>query len=257
MTTLTNETYAIETTGVPSERKPKGRFRRILRRVLRGTLALLMILVVAATVAHFAWKYSGSNQWEKSTERHGVTLYTKKVPGETIYKFKAVWKVRTRLSQFVMWVNDTNSTAMRKNTGLNDLKILEYTDRRSVSAYKQPFGDPLKMRQFVIQTEISQDPKTQAILYTVRGVPDRIPPDDCCVRIPVMDNYWKLTPLKGGEVEVEWFCDMALGGAVPYAMQNKVMPQGMLNFAKRVGGFVNRPKYKDARYDWIQDGGQS
>lgn len=233
-----------------TEQKPKGRVRKF---IARAALILIAILIVAGVVGHFSWKYSGSNQWEKRAERHGVTLYAKKIPGQNIEKFKAVWKINTRLSRFVMWVNDTNSTAMRKNTGLRDLQILEYNERHAVSAYKQPFGDFLDVRQFVIETNLSQDPKTNAVLYTVKGVPDRIPPDACCVRIPVMDNYWKLTPLKNGQVEVEWYADMAMGGSVPYFMQNKVMPEGMLNFALRVQGFVQRPKYKDAKYDWVKE----
>ncbi|HEX6100287.1 MAG TPA: hypothetical protein VF432_28495, partial [Thermoanaerobaculia bacterium] len=55
------------------------------------------LVVVVLTVAHFAWKYSGSNEWELWRDTHvtpaynkkGVRLlpvkvYKKKVPGKTL-----------------------------------------------------------------------------------------------------------------------------------------------------------------------------
>nr|QEO74218.1 hypothetical protein [uncultured bacterium] len=211
-----------------------------------------MAIIVVLTLAHFGWKYSGSNEWEKLGEKNGVTVYAMKVRGSSVKKFRAVWKINTTLSKFATWVNDTKSTAMRRNTGLHDLRILERQGDKVIwSAYKQPIVEFLKPREFVIRTELSQNPKTKELLYTVKGFPNRIPEDDCCVRVPVMDNYWKLTPLKNGEVEVEWFCDMELGGAVPYVLQNKVMPEGMFNFARRVQKFVDQDKYKNAKVAWV------
>jgi hypothetical protein len=232
---------------VASERKPKGRIGKL---VLRGALAVIL----AVGVAHLAWKYSGSNQWKKVGERKGVTLYSMKSPGATIEKFKAVWKIHGNLSRLVMWVNDTKPDKKHRPMGLYDLRILErHGDRGGWTAYKQPIASFLRPREFVIKTELSQNPQTKALLYTVTAFPDSIPPDDCCVRVRVMDNRWTLTPLKTGDLEVEWFVNMDIGGAIPYVLQNAVQPDGMLNFAPSLQKFMDREKYKDAKYDWIQE----
>jgi hypothetical protein len=235
------------TTGVFTPGRPKGRIKKLL---LRGAA----VLVAAAVVAHVAWKYSGAQRWTKVGERGGVTVYSMKSPGSTIEKFKAVWKIHSRLSRVVMWVSDTDQGPQEHAMGLYDLKILDRRgDRMSWSSYKQPIVSFLTPREFVIKTEFEQDPKTKALVYSVTAEPGRIPPNDCCVRISVMDNRWTLTPLTNGDIEVEWFVDMDLGGAVPYLLQNMVMPEGMLTFAPKLQGFMENEKYKNAKYDWIQE----
>jgi hypothetical protein len=222
-----------------------------MRTIGKVLLGALLVLVLTVIVAHFAWKYSGSGKWEKVASRKGVTIYSMKTPGSTIEKFKGVWKLKGRLSSFVMWASDTNDDSMTKETGLYGHRVLQPGVRRSASTWKQPLTSFLDPREFVIKAEFTQDPKTHAILYEVTGVPDMIPPDDCCVRIPVMANRWTLTPLKSGEVMVEWYVNMDIGGAVPYALQNKVQPDGMLNFAPKVQRFINKEKFRNARYDWV------
>jgi hypothetical protein len=228
-----------------------------LRFLVRAVLILLVAAIVISAAAHFAWKYSGSNQWEMVREGDGVAVYAMKTPGSTIEKFKAVWKMRSRLSQFVMWASDGEDDtehSLHKELGFYDLKILEQDGERIAwSAWKQPLASFMQPREFVVKAEFSQDPATNVVLYTVTGVPDRIPPDDCCVRVPAMNNYWTLTPLKTGEIGVEWFVDMDFGGAVPYLLQNEVLPNSMLNFAPRLDQYLGQEKYKNARYTWIQD----
>ncbi|HEX6101027.1 MAG TPA: hypothetical protein VF432_32220 [Thermoanaerobaculia bacterium] len=239
------------TTEVTPQPKRKGRIRRFL-------LRSLMVLVAALVVAHFAWKYSGSGQWVKEGERKGVTVYGMKNPGSVTKKYKAVWKMRGKLSRFVMWASDVKPTtrhSMRREIGLYDHRVLEtHADLRATwSAWKVPFGPYLSPREFVARAQFSQDPVTKKVSYTVTGEPTRLPPDECCVRIPLMINVWTLTPLKTGEIEVEWFVDMELGGAMPYFAQNAFMPKGMYGFASRVQMFTEQEKYKNAQYYWIQE----
>jgi len=143
---------------------------------------------------------------------------------------------------------------MRNEIGLYDHRIIEQRgDREVTSAWKQLLVSFLEPREFVVKTELSQNPETKTLLYTVTAVPERIPPDNCCVRIPLMKNSWILTPLKNGDIDVEWVVDMDLGGAVPYVLQNEVLPEGMFNFAQKVQVLVEQDKYKNARYDWVQE----
>jgi hypothetical protein len=242
---------------VASPRTPKGRIWKFL---LRGTLALFGVIILAALVAHLAWRYSGSSKWEKVGERKGVTVYALKAPGTNMEQFKAVWKIRSKMSKFAMWVSDTKGDtphSMRRETGLYDHRVIDRpTDRQVTTAWKQPLVSFLEPREFVVKSELSQDPATKTLLYTVNGVPERIPADDCCVRVPVMANKWTLTPLKTGEIQVEWLVNMDIGGAVPYVLQNKVLPGGMLTFAPKVQEFIEQDKYKNAKYDWLQEAQQ-
>jgi hypothetical protein len=225
--------------------KKKGRVKKFL-------LRSLLVLVVAAGVAQAAYTYSGDNEWKSlGTRKSGVTVYERKVPGSNIKQFKAVWKVKARLSEFVLFAKEEES----------DLTI-GYYDQRQIgnkgeqvewTAWKQKMPSPLEPREFVIKNEYRQDPKTKTLYYIVTADPTKIPPDDCCVRIDEMTNRWSLTPLKNGEVQVEWFVNMDVGGVLPYFMQNSYQPGGMYYFARKLQGYLDKPKYDKARYAWIDE----
>jgi hypothetical protein len=238
------------TSQVAPEHKSMGRTRsggRVKQFLLRGAASL----VIAATLAQWTYTYSGSNQWENLGARRGVTVYAMKAPGSNIKKFKAVWRLRSTLSKFVMFCTEEESDL---TIGYYDMRDLDaWGPRLSWSSWKQRMPSPLKPREFVMKTEFFQDPKTKSLLYTVTADPDKLPPDGCCVRLTVMTNSWRLTPLQDGQIDVEWFVDMDMGGVLPYFMQNSYQPEGMYNFARKVQGFLDRPKYKNARYDWIEE----
>lgn len=233
------------TSDAASEHKPKGRVKRFL-------LGGMLVLVAVAIVAHLTWRYSGSNQWQKIGERHGVTFFSMKSPGANIKKFKAVWKIRSKLSRFVMFALEDDSDI---EAGFYDQRDIErHGDQLSWTKWKQRFSPYMQPREFVIKNQFSQDPNTKAVFYSVTATPDKIPPDDCCVRIARMTNTWRLEPLNNkGDIAVEWFVNMDIGGAVPYFVQNVVQPEGMRHFAPTVQRLLDREIYKNAKYDWIQE----
>lgn len=241
-----------EVTAQPEAKpKRKGRILRFLR-------LSFTVLVITGFIAHFVWKYSGSGKWEKEGEKYGVVVYGLKEPGQVIKKYKAVWHMNTKLSQFVMWASDAHPPtkhSMRNEAGLYDHRVLDQDGnlRASWTTWKVPFGPYLSPREFVARAQFSQNPVTKKLTYTVTGEPQRIPHNDCCVRIPLMLNTWTLTPTKAGDLEVEWFIDMDLGGNMPYFAQNTFMPKGLYRFGSRVHLFIEQDKYKDAKYDWIEE----
>jgi hypothetical protein len=229
------------TTQVASRQKSKGRVKKLL---LRGASALTAI----AILAQVTYTYSGSNQWENLGERNGVTLYSMKAPGANLRTFKTVWKVRSTLSKFVMFAQDETL-----DIGNYDIRAFEKDEKIHVlySAWKNRFPWPLKPREFVIRNEFSQDPKTKALLYKVIAAPQKVPADGCCVRVAVMNNSWRLTPLRSGEIEVEWILDMDIG--LPYLMANPMLTDVAYWFAPKVQKYLDLERYQNAKYDWIEE----
>jgi hypothetical protein len=230
------------TTQVASEHKTRGRVKKFLFRSASS-------IVVIAILAQVTYTYSGSNQWEKLWERNGVTVYSMKSPGSNFKKFKAIWRVHTTLSKFVMFARYEDDPTIGYD--MKDIEI--QSDKLIWSTWKQEFPSPLKKREFVVKNEFSQDPRTKELLFTVTADPDKIPPNDCCIRLQTMTNSWRLTPLKNGETEIEWFVDMDLGGFLPYFVQNAEQPDGMFYFASKVQSYLDQEKYKNARVDWVEE----
>ena len=222
--------------------KRKGRIKKIL---FRGLLALVALVAVAQLV----YTFSGSKQWEFVGERQGVTVYSMKVPGENLKKFRGLVQVNASMSKIVMFMQDQENEL---NVGFykpreigRDGPRIQWTDWRG------EFPEPFKDRQFVVKHEFSQDPSNKQVFYQITATPDLVPPDDCCVRIPRMDNYWRLTPIGTGRTEIEWVIDMDVGGFLPYFVINASHPELMYDFASRLQGFFDQKKYDNAHYDWI------
>jgi hypothetical protein len=239
-TSLKEESTMSTTTQTP-ETKPKGRIRKFL-------LRSVVVLFVVAIVAHLIFKYSGSGQWETVGVKKNVTVYSMKVPGDNIKKFKAVWKIKSTMSRFAAFVQDETYDL---KLGYYDIREFEQKEQSHYSAWKGPFPGPLKTRQYVIKNDFSQDPATKALTFQITAAPDKLPPDDCCYRVKLMDNRWKLTPQGNGEIEVEWTVDMDMG--LPYPMANQMQEYGMFWFAPRVQKYLNLARYDNARFDWLEE----
>lgn len=232
-------------TYVVADGKPKGRVKRTL-------VIIAAFLAAAAIVAQLVYTFSGGNRWEKLFVRNGVTVYARKIPGVNRKQFKATWRMHSTLSKFVMFAQKEESDLQ---IGYYDQRDLDVRNEKvQWTAWKERFPSPLTPREFVIKNEFAQDPNTKNLFYTVTATPNKIPPDKCCVRIEVMTNSWLLKPLKNGDIDVEWFVDMDLGGALPWFVQNKFQPEALADFAPKVQHYLERPKYANAKYAWIDDG---
>ena len=220
------------------------------RKAKAAKVVLISVLagIVAAVAMQLIYTYSGSNQWESLGEKNGVTVHSMKSPGTNLKKFKATWKMHSTLSKFVMF----SDSKIDLGNGFYDVRDIEQPSEKILwNTWKLGLPAPFKPRQFVVKNEFSQDPGTKELLYTVTSTPDKIPPDDCCVRVAVMNNVWRLTPRQNGEIDVEWYVDMDLG--VPYLMANAAGIQGMYDFAPKLQGYLDRDQFKNAKYDWIQE----
>lgn len=226
-----------------AQAKPKGR-------VVKWLLAGLLGLVGLAVIAHFAYAFSGSSQWEYVGKEKGVTVYAMKTPGETLKKFKAVVRVKATMAKIVMFMqdqdNDLNVGFYRPRELKREGTRIQWTDWRG------EFPTPFQDRQFIVKHEFSQR-ENKEVYYQLRAVPDMLPPDDCCVRVPRMDNNWTLRRVGDGETEIEWIIDMDVGGFMPYFVINQSHPLLMYDFASRLQGFFDQKKYDDAHYDWIDE----
>ncbi|MGZ5431286.1 MAG: START domain-containing protein [Thermoanaerobaculia bacterium] len=210
-----------------------------------------MALFILAAVAQLAFTFSGSGQWESLGEKDGIHLYVKKTPGKNIKEYKAVWKIRSTMNRFVAFAKTEDSDLQ---VGYYDIKDLETPSEQVViSSWKQKFPEPFKPREFVVKNEFTQDPATKTLVFRVTAEPDKAPEDDCCVRVPEMDNSWTVTPLRNGEMRVEWVSDLDMGGFLPYFTLNAFQPGGMRFFAKNVQKYLDQPRYATVKYAWIQE----
>ena len=223
----------------PATARKKGRFKKFF---LRG----LLLLVVAAVVAHFAYKYSGSDEWHPLPEKDGVKVSWMKPSGSTIVIYKGTTRFKSSLTSITRFMQDPTTC---DDVGCSDPVVIK--DESPQIQYMSFVYDykPFTKRQFVVKVDVSQDPATKEVLVKYVGYPDMIPPNECCIRVPRMNNSWRFKPLNDGEIEVEYIVDMHEGGFIPYFIGSRIHEQTAYIALREIGKFVESDKYKKKYVD--------
>jgi hypothetical protein len=208
-------------------------------------------LLAALYVVHICWVLSGSGRWEFVGEKNGVKVYSLKAPGSELEQVKGVVRVHSTLSGLVAFMQDPDICS---DLGCHDARMLERVDDRvQYSSARFDFPFPFRTRELVVRTQTYQNPHTKEVLMWVSAVPDRIPPNPCCVRLTNLNNTWRYTSLGDGEVEVEHVENVNEGGFVGLLFTNRGLRDLMYDGLPRVQNIVSRPKYQNAKVDFIEE----
>jgi hypothetical protein len=233
---------------VDAPAKPKAR-GRVLKGVVLGLVALLAILLVS----HWLWAASGSNQWKLAMDQDGVKVWTLKTPGSPLVKIKATTRVKSSLAGMVKLLEDLDSCVDANCYDGKVIESIETVPGRYAAYMTFKFDIPgLKTRQYVLLQHHHQHPVSKQLHIDISAASNRIPPDDCCVRITHLHNVWNLTPLQGGELDIEFMQDTDVGG-LPYFVANYALTQGTYQILHGMQGLMNKQQYREARIDSVQE----
>ena len=224
---------------------------KIAKFVSLGALTLVAIL----SIAHLAWKNSGSNQWELEIDKNRVKVYSLKSPGSVLKQFKGVTRIKTTLSRAVASMLDPD---LENCVDWNELCVIVQSvepwnpqGQYLINYYRSNNPPPLPPRDQVLKIQVTQDAKSKAVLIEVTAVPDRLPRNDCCYRVTHMRNSWRYTPVENGEIEIEHQQDADRG--YPYDEVNKRAPDNIYRIFRRLPELLNKEKYHHASFDFIKN----
>lgn len=221
-------------------------FKRI---VVPGLLVLSALLVVA----HFTWKYSGSNEWKLAKEENGVRVFTLKSPGSTLLKVKADMRVKTSLSSAVFLLRGDETTV--EDFGGKDFKIMDRVETPDLyfayMSVKHVMPAPFTTKELVLLLNYAQDKKTREVVINVQAAPTKTPPSADAARITHLNNIFRATPLPNGEVNWEVTLDVDMGVAYPLA--NLSMPEYLFQDLTKHKKLVLTEKYQSAKLASVQE----
>jgi hypothetical protein len=224
--------------------------RSVLRRiVLPGIMGLTALLMLA----HYGWKYSGSNTWKLVKDEGGVRVYTLKAPGSTLLKVKADMRVKTSLSSAVFLLRGDESTV--EDFGGKDFTVMDRVETPDLYfayyAVKHVMPKPFTTKELVILLNYAQDKKSKEVVINVQAAPTRIAPTPDTSRITHLNNIFRATPLPGGEVNWEVTLDVDMGIAYPLA--NLSMPDYLFQDLTKHKKLVLTEKYQQAKLASVQE----
>ncbi|MBX3711499.1 MAG: hypothetical protein KF800_06030 [Lysobacter sp.] len=230
--------------------------RRLLKFAAVGAVSLVMLYVVA----DWAWTMSGSNEWKLKIDENGTKVYTLKAPGDPSIKVRGV----TRSNEFTLSTHiapffDEN---IQKNCGewvegCFEYRILKRWEKDSpynVTMWSVAMP-PFQSRQILLQGNLWQDPVTKVLTLENIAVPNKLPVEDCCVRLDHVHNVFKYTPIGDGNIEVELIYDMDMGGLFPRHLLSLAAPSVVHKMlSEDTPKLLRRPEYLNAKLDFIDEG---
>lgn len=230
--------------------KPK-RFapRRLLKFAAYGAISLAILFAIADLV----WKMSGSNEWELSKDEAGVKLWTLKTPGSRLVKVKSTVQLKSTLSGMSKLLEDLDSCVDAECFDAKMIERLETPPGQYSAFVRFKYDVPgVHVQEYVLYQQRFQDPETKQIKVDLIAAPDRIPRDECCVRITHLHNTWLLTPRKDGHVDVVFTQDTDAGG-LPYPLANIGLIEGTFEVMKGMQALMDKPRYRVDSYEDIQE----
>jgi hypothetical protein len=226
--------------------------------LLFGAASLIMVVYVASV----AWTMSGSHQWELELDKDGVQVYSFKAPGSFNKQFKGVTRGDYSQSQFVAALlldNHSLDNCKQWIPTCIGLQVLEpYSEKAqgdSVLWTLELLPPVFKNREYVIKSHAEQHPETKVVAIDILAAANKVPLNDCCVRITHIHNRWQITPLDDGQVEVQLVQDFSMGGFFPDFLLNLANAEETYKlFHDQLPALVNKEKYRVAEFEFIDDG---
>ncbi|MBQ4813827.1 hypothetical protein A7985_22640 [Pseudoalteromonas luteoviolacea] len=222
-------------------------------------------IVGVILTAQLIWLASGTGEWELKKDQGGIKVYTMKKPWKNLVAFRAVYNLDYSMSHMVAALVDDHSLINcqewygKSCVGFEPIKPWDTESLSDVNMWVfnfRMFGkDIFKLREMIIESTVTQDKDTYVTTVHVKGAPDAIPENDCCVRVRNIDNSWTYTPLPDGGIEVDFKQDWDRGGLFPdFILNFGLGVEGTHAFvSKRLNKLLDNEKYKTARFDFIHE----
>lgn len=214
-------------------------------------IAALLVLL------HPAWPCAADDWALKiADEEAGIQVFSR-VNEHGYPAFRGITRVRSTLGAFVALFKDLERMpewAYRVRRA-ERLRVVSETDTYAYTINALPL--PLRDRDVVVHTTISQAADTLQVTFRGRGVPDYAPKNDRYVRMPVVESRWTFTPLGAGMVEVAFEGYGDPGGSLSSALLawfvRLTVSEAPYQTMLRMKQFVSRPEYQAARYAFIRE----
>lgn len=175
-------------------------------------MVLTPILSVLCLIIPFAFAQPG---WTFKKETNGIKVYFRESADSRIKEIKVTLQVKATLGaaahiitdaeQFPGWVFQCREGKILKKITESDLYYYNLAN----------FPWPLADREFILRCTTYQDPKTLTVYSLAAAAPSLLPENQKYVRVQLAESNFKLTPLKDGMIEVEYYLKADPGGSIP------------------------------------------
>ncbi len=228
------------------------------KKFFKKLLKVMLLLIAVLFLYNWYWINSGSSEWELEIDEEDIQIYSLKVPGDNIVKYRGVMKGNYTLGQLAApHLLDHNLTTCKEwfpnCTGCEIVKPFDTIRQYDISLWTLDFPFPFLDRELLINTSVSQD-ENKVVTIDVAAVPNTTNHNEGKVRLERMHNVWKFTPLENGMIECMQTQDVSLGGLFPAILLNMQGKEANFKFMREeLPMFLEKDKYRYAKFPFIEE----
>jgi hypothetical protein len=195
----------------------------------------------------------GQVAWNLKKDKDAIRIYTRDTENSSFKSVKVTCTIPGTLSQLTAllldagaherWVYNTKASYLVKQ--INQNQQIYYSE------IALPW--PLANREVVVFMKIVQDPVSRILQVNIDNVENQIPVKSGTVRVRASSVTWKVTPLKGNLLSIEYFGQVDPGGSVPAWIANPFTTKGPFETFKKLRQLITSPAYAKASFDFIRE----
>jgi hypothetical protein len=194
-------------------------------------------------VSQFA--FAGA-KWEMISEKDGLKVYRKEIPGSPLVAFKGVKVMPVPITKVVQVILDEDTEKKKQWIDMiKDFRIIEKGTYRAVtySAYDLPW--PLTDRDYVMQSHLKIDNEANQIVIDLKSVEHPKAPKTIGVRAELVHSLYKLVPRPGRTTEVTVEIQTDPKGDLPKWLVNLIQKGWPANTLTKMEAQAMRPDTKE------------
>ncbi len=177
-----------------------------------------------------------AQDWELSTQKKGVTVYTREEVGSTVKAFKAETDIQASASELLEVISNFKTYSEWYDHCKSAQLISQEGDDQAIYhiEYSMPF--PFSNRDVVNESTTKEDGELIRIEFEQKeGV---LKESKHVVRMPISKGYWELRPNRDGSTHVihQYLGDPA--GNVPTGIVNMFLVAGPVNTLTQLSDYI-------------------
>jgi len=170
---------------------------------------------------------SAQDKWELRRNEDGITIYSRQSADGKLVELRLLCQLDATPEELIKQLLDINSYTSWVYSNRKSAIIKKVNDRDIIYFTESHLPWPIQDRDLVVELNIepvTTPNATQIIL--VKSVDGILPPKRHFIRVPYSLVTWRITPVPGNKVNIDYTFSLNPGGSIPKWLVNMTITTG-------------------------------
>jgi len=208
-----------------------------MKRVVNFFLLLTIVLTNSS--------FNNSIPWKLEKSKDGIQVFSYISEGETLKQLKSHTIVKAEMSTILNVLSDPDNYVNWIYNCAVSKKIKSITKTEMVYYTKSDAPWPVLDRELYVHNSFYQEKETKTIYSSSKPLENNnnIPLKEGIVRVTDFEGKWKLTPLKNGEIAIDYYLRLDPAGKIPTWVLNMTLEIGAYETLVNFKNELKKEKY--------------